>query len=192
MVRPVQPLPLFDRLARFAMPSGMRSARRALIAVLLLPALLGSQSHDRSVDDRLLAAHNRERAELGLPALRWSAGLARGAAEWSRELAASGQLRHSPAATGGSGHGENLWIGTAGRFAPEAMVGGWTREKADFMPGAFPRVSRTGDWADVAHYTQMVWRDTREVGCAIGRGARADVLVCRYAAPGNIVGHAPF
>lgn len=83
-------------------------------------------------------------------------------------------------------------MGTAGRFAPEAMVGAWIEEKAYFTRGTFPRVSRTGQWADVGHYTQMVWRDTSEVGCAVARGRRADVLVCRYARPGNVVGRAPF
>lgn len=164
---------------------------RVLAAVLALPLLLGAQSLGGE-DDRLLAAHNRERAALDLPALRWNARLAEGAAEWAHKLAASGRLQHSPASAGGSGQGENLWMGTAGHFAPEAMVGDWIAEKADFAPGTFPRVSRTGNWADVGHYTQVVWRDTREVGCAIGRGARADVLVCRYAAPGNIMGRAPF
>lgn len=165
---------------------------RVAAAVLALPLLLGTQSHDGGAEERLLAAHNRERTALGLPVLRWSPVLAREAREWSGRLAKSGRLQHAPASAGGSGQGENLWIGTAGRFAPEAMVGDWIAEKADFAPGTFPRVSRTGDWADVGHYTQIVWRDTREVGCAIGRGARADVLVCRYAAPGNIMGRAPF
>lgn len=163
---------------------------RLCAAAMTVPLLLGAQSPDGGLADRLLAAHNRERAALDLPALRWSAALSGDAQDWAERLAATGRLQH--AGNAGSGQGENLWMGTAGRFEPEAMVGSWAAERTHFQPGTFPQVSRTGDWTDVGHYTQMVWRDTRQVGCAIGRGARADVLVCRYAAPGNVVGQKPF
>jgi hypothetical protein len=52
----------------------------------------------------------------------------------------------------------------------EAMVGHWVEEKAHFTRGTFPRVSRTGAWTDVGHYTQIVWRDTSE-SAAPSRGA---------------------
>lgn len=170
----------------------VRPGRRHRIcaAFFALPLLLGAQSTDGHVEQRLLAAHNRERAALDLPPLRWSGRLTQDATRWADRLAAGNRLQHETG--GGSGQGENLWAGTAGRYAPEAMVGAWSAEKAQFTPGVFPQVSRTGNWADVGHYTQMVWRDTREVGCAIGRGAAMDVLVCRYAAPGNVRGRSPF
>ena len=169
----------------------------ACAAVLSLSTLMGAQSHEGAVEQRLLAAHNRERAALDVPALRWSADLARGAAQWSQHLASANRMQHADGGAGGSGQGEsgqgeNIWMGTAGRFAPESMVGAWLEEKAHFTRGTFPRVSRTGSWADVGHYTQMVWRDTSAVGCAVARGRQADVLVCRYAKPGNVVGHVPF
>lgn len=160
-------------------------------AALLLSALVGAQSPDGATAERLLAAHNRERAALDLPALRWNAELARGAAQWSQQLVSANRLQHAGGA-GGSGQGENIWMGTAGRFAPERMVGSWLEEKAHFTLGTFPQVSRTGRWVDVGHYTQMVWRDTSEVGCAVARGRQTDVLVCRYATPGNVVGRVPF
>lgn len=193
MLRPMQPPNAYSRPPQpaFGLSVWARMGRVAAAAVVL-PMLLGAQSHVGSADSRLLDAHNRERAALGLPALRWNSQLAQGAAQWSQKLAAANRMEHSPTAVGGSGHGENLWMGTAGHFAPEAMVGSWIAEKADFTRGTFPKVSRTGSWTDVGHYTQMVWRDTREVGCAIGRGTKADVLVCRYSAPGNIMGRAPF
>ena len=58
-------------------------------------------------------------------------------------------------------------MGTRGAFSPEQMVGNWIAEKAHYRHGQFPYVSRTGNWADVAHYTQVVWRGTTHVGCAI-------------------------
>lgn len=154
------------------------------------PLLIGAQSLQGNLEERLLAAHNRERATAGVSALHWDARLAASASHWAARVAVHGQLVHEPGAAG-SGHGENLWIGTVGHFGPEAMVHQWTEEKANFVPGSFPFVSRTGRWEDVGHYPQMIWRDTRRVGCAIRSGPAWDVLVCRYSLPGNVAGEAP-
>lgn len=60
-------------------------------------------------------------------------------------------------------------MGTAGYFPPEAMIRAFVEEKRHYRHAAFPHVSRTGSWQDVGHYTQVVWRDTREVGCGSAR-----------------------
>ena len=57
-----------------------------------------------------------------------------------------------------------------------------------FKPGTFPEITRTKKWEDVAHYTQIIWPDTREVGCALATVNGRDALVCRYSPPGNIFG----
>ncbi|MCY7280165.1 MAG: CAP domain-containing protein, partial [Sphingomonas bacterium] len=86
------------------------------------------------------------------------------------------------------GQGENLWIGTRGAFRLQSMVGSWASERSTFRPGRFPATSRTGHWADVGHYSQMVWPTTSRLGCALGSSARWEVLVCRYSPPGNVDG----
>ena len=83
-------------------------------------------------------------------------------------------------------------MGQDGRFRPEEMVAAWTDEKRLFFPGAFPNVSRSGNWADVAHYTQIIWRDTSEVGCAMAHSSFREVWVCQYSPPGNVVGQRPY
>jgi hypothetical protein len=79
-------------------------------------------------------------------------------------------------------------MGTRGAFPAEQMVASWSGERRQFRRGTFPSVSRTGNWADVGHYSQMIWPTTTRVGCAIASSARLDVLVCRYAPAGNIDG----
>lgn len=137
-----------------------------------------------SLPARLLERHNQMRARAGVPLLAWHQGLAQNAAAWAQQLARSGRLQHA----GLTDQGENLWMGTAGRFAPEAMVDSWIQEGADYKPGRFPDVSRSGNWMNVGHFTQVIWWRTTHVGCAVASNNRSDVLVCRYGPPGNMQG----
>lgn len=136
---------------------------------------------------RLLTLHNTERASLGLAGLTWNATLAAHARSYAQDLARRGAFEHSPAASR-PGEGENLWKGTAGAYTLEEMIGHFLGEKSDFKPGVFPEVTRSGPWEGVAHYTQIIWPTTREVGCALARNGNTDWLVCRYAPLGNVVG----
>ena len=136
--------------------------------------------------ERLLAAHNRERALVGAQPLQWDAQLAASAASYGPTLASMKRLVHSPRETR-PGQRENLAMGWHGTMSPEQLVDLWSREKLLLRPGLFPAVSRTGQWEDVAHYTQMVWPTTTHVGCAIF-AADWDYLICRYSPPGNLDG----
>ena len=119
------------------------------------------------------------------------AGFAADARAWADTLGRTGRFEHAPRKRGAP-QGENLWAGTRGYYSPEAMVGLWIAEKRNFRPGRFPNNSRTGRVADVGHYTQLMWRSSQQVGCAVATGAAEDVLVCRYSTPGNILGQTPF
>ena len=130
-----------------------------------------------AIAERLLAAHNRERVLVGAPALQWDAQLAANAASYGPTLASLKRLIHSPRETR-PGQRENLAMGWHGTMLPEQLVDLWSREKLLLQPGLFPAVSRTGQWEDVAHYTQMVWPTTTHVGCAIF-ASDWDYLMCR-------------
>jgi hypothetical protein len=150
------------------------------------PASAARQDLGR-LDARLVAAHNRERAAIGVPALSWDPSLAAAAAAYGPTLERRGDLVHSEPATR-PGQGENLWMGTRGAYSLEEMVGNWAEEKRLFRPGVFPNVSTSGHWSDVGHYTQMIWPATTRLGCALRQTSRFDFLVCRYAPAGNVVG----
>ena len=169
--------------------------RRIATAVALVfasPALQGGVGARQNLEERILAAHNRERDAVGAPALQWDQNLARSAQEWARFLARTGRFEHSPEDPWYSEpQGENLWGGTVGYYQPESMVGLWAAEKRDYKPGVFPDNSRSGQVGNVSHYTQLVWARTGTVGCALVTGRREDVLVCRYAQAGNVLGEKP-
>ena len=129
----------------------------------------------------LLAAHNQYRARLGLPPLHWSSRLAEKAQRWAEHLAAIGQLVHS-------GSGQNLAMASAGSESLTQLVQLWGNEQTNFTDGVFPNISTTGNWMDVGHYSQMVWRATTEAGCGFAENDGRDVLVCDYSPPGNVMG----
>jgi hypothetical protein len=158
---------------------------------LATPIVMGSAIPPLSFDQRILAAHNTERLELGLQPLSWNNALAESAQLWADHLASSGRFEHAPD-NARNPEGENLWAGTRGYYSPEAMVEAWAREKKFYRPGLFPNNSSTGDVEDVGHYTQMVWRATTQVGCAHATSTAEDILVCRYAEAGNYIGETPF
>ena len=165
----------------------------AAALALAAPFMMGTTGRLTSLDARLLAAHNRERDASGLPPMQWDSDLAVDAAAWGQQLAARGDLEHEDDDPYSEDpEGENLWLGTAGAYTPEEMVGMWIDEKKDFTPGIFPNNSRTGKFEDVGHYTQLMWRATGKVGCALAPGKPYEVLVCRYREAGNVEGERPF
>lgn len=135
-----------------------------------------------------LDVHNRARAAVGVAPLVWDDTLAAHAAAYARVLAETGVMRHADQPQGGAHEGENLFSGTAGAYRYDEMVALWVDERRQFVNRPTPDFSTTGRWQDVAHYTQIVWRGTARVGCALATGQRDDFLVCRYAPAGNVVG----
>jgi hypothetical protein len=144
------------------------------------PVLTGATG---AVAAQILAAHNYERALVGAPPLVWDQELADHAASYGPVLGRLGDLRHSPRETR-PGERENLAMAWHGTMTPAAIVGLWADEKKLMQPGLFPEVSRSGNWEDVGHYTQMVWPSTTHVGCAI-YSTNWDYMICRYTPPGN-------
>lgn len=164
----------------------------AFAALAVSPIMLGSVSRNHDFAARLLTAHNRERAAAGIPALEWNDQLTASAEKWADHLGKTGAFEHSPDEPGRPIEGENLWAGTRGYYTPEAMVGLWVAEKGDFKPGLFPANSRTGNVEHVGHYTQLMWRRSTAVGCAVAQSRDEDVLVCRYSSAGNVTGERPY
>ena len=138
-------------------------------------------------------AHNRARAavEPAAPAplqkLRWDCDLRATAQRWADRC----EFKHSHGATG-----ENLFAGTADHYEPSAVVEDWVSEKKDY------RLAGNSCSGVCGHYTQVVWANTRRVGCAMqtctshspfGASYGAwQLWVCEYDPPGNYVGQRPY
>jgi pathogenesis-related protein 1 len=122
------------------------------------------------------------RTALNLPPLRWSDKLAEIAQKWADRLAARNEFIHRPKSI----YGENMFKIVGVPTSPGRVVKEWAAEAADY------------DYASnlckgvCGHYTQIVWRDTKEVGCGIARKGRNEIWVCDYNPPGNWVGKRPY
>lgn len=138
-------------------------------------------------------AHNAARRDRGLPELVWDDELAAVAAGW----AAACDWRHNP---NRQGYGENL-AGAVGRAlsGPEATAL-WLEEEACYNYAADSCHPEDCAGAACGHYTQVVWRATRRIGCAEnhcqsgfpGGSGAWHYVVCNYDPPGNIIGQRPY
>lgn len=140
---------------------------------------------DALLQQTTLRIHNAARAKFGVPPIRWSDSLAQGAMAHAQHMAATGIYGHDQTPGRRKVAGENLWRGQRGTFSYDIMMDLMVEEVRYFRPGVFPDNSTTGVWEAVAHYTQVVWPTTTEVGCALASSATMDYFVCRYAPKGN-------
>ncbi len=139
---------------------------------------------------QLLTSHNRARAEVGLAPLAWSNALAVYAQKWADHIAStSGLMEHRPhSGRWKQEHGENLFMGTAGYYGVADAVMAWEKEKIEYDGGAVDRYNVHA----CGHYTQLIWRNTKRIGCAKVRCAGDVIVVCNYDPPGNVLGQTPY
>ncbi|CAI5473705.1 unnamed protein product [Closterium sp. Yama58-4] len=137
--------------------------------------------------------HNAARAAVGAIPLVWNATLATRAQAWATALTNSTYncgLSHG----GNSGEGQNLSGASPSGWASDAAAVSWWVGEGDLYSYAvFSGGCSTGNWADCGHYTQVIWNNTRTVGCAKAScGTSADVWACHYYPPGNYGGQLPY
>lgn len=162
--------------------------RHAIWLIALCCAATGSAQENpaspaaESFARAMLAGHNNVRSELGLPPLVWSDRLAAFAAEWANNLLATNEFFHRP----NNRFGENLFMITGTWATPGEVIRAWAGEARDYNYTANSCRSMCG------HYTQMVWKTTKSVGCAVARAPRHEVWACNYDPPGNWVGQRPW
>jgi hypothetical protein len=179
----------------------MRGALTALALSLPVAALAAPQHvTERWADPRprprgetllratMISAHNDARRQYGVGPLVWDEALAREARGYAEVLARTNRFEHDAQRGRNPRQGENLWMGTRTAYSYADMIGHLVGERRYFRPGRFPEVSRTGDWSQVGHYTQIVWPTSQRVGCATASNRANDYLVCRYWPAGNVVG----
>lgn len=146
----------------------------------------------------MVAAHNKWRAKDGVSEkLSYSQDLAESAQHWADSLKHTNhcRMRHSRGQ-----YGENIFWASAlswsdGRkelqnVTSDEVVDDWVSEKADYDYNNNSCI--LGKMC--GHYTQVVWRTTRMVGCAMAvcEDTLDQIWVCQYYPAGNWVGKMPY
>lgn len=176
-------------------------AAQLLLGLALIAGQANAENNlEGSQQREAVAAHDRWRAEVGLDGVKWSGALGTAAQTWANHLAQTNacNMRHATRDILGN-TGENLyWAGPVrwsdGRrelqkVSPNKVVGAWGSERDDYDSGSH----RCTPGKVCGHYTQMVWKESREIGCAMAQCPDlSQVWVCRYSPAGNIVGRPPY
>ena len=170
---------------------------KRLFLLYLIPTL-PAQAADFDMTE-MVAAHNQWRAKVGTPPLSYSSELAASSQRWADHLKTQNQCRMQHSKPYGK-YGENLYWASAIRwsdgkrqvqqFSPQKVVDAWGNEVKDYD---YARNTCTSGKM-CGHYTQVVWKNTSRVGCAVAvcEDSSEQVWVCQYQAPGNWVGEKPY
>lgn len=181
-----------------SLPSRTRATRCVWLVPILTLLLCATTSAAPTVQVApMLEAHNKVRSQHGVPPLSWSPSLAKEAGTWADHLMKENgcKMQHAK----GGGEGENLHWASAvvwsdGRrdvqsVTPAQVVGSWASEEADYD---YAR-NRCRRGKVCGHYTQIVWKTSTHVGCAVRTCSdKSQIWVCRYLPPGNWVGVKPY
>ncbi|KAK0065829.1 Golgi-associated plant pathogenesis-related protein 1 [Biomphalaria pfeifferi] len=147
----------------------------------------GIISYQEFADD-VVRIHNDYRKKHRAYALRLNDDLCAMTQQWADKLAVSEDLAHSENKYKGSRVGENIamkWASNKAIYKPQEVCDTWYSEVRKFNFGAEP----TGPIETAGHFTQMVWRNSTEIG--VGRSQARDgrsIVVVSYFPPGNVAG----
>ncbi len=168
-------------------PPAMTTPETPAVPTVTVPAEIGSRLSADEVST-LLALHNQTRADVGVAGVTWSSDVATYMQGWLDKLAAgSCSLQHNPDRIARK-YGENLFIGTKGFFGVGDAAKAWAKEKQYYHGESIS----SENFAKFGHYTQMVWRNSTEVGCAKVTCGNNVIVGCDYSPAGNYQNQKPY
>lgn len=168
------------------------------VAVELTSAAAVNMCRDLSTSEKneIVDAHNDFRRNVipkaaNMRKMEWSKCLANVAA---RYLKSCPGLRHNPNRSGKCIDrryvGENLYWHSRGIGNLTRAISLFNQEKNDYNY----YTSSCTSGKQCGHYTQVVWADTNEIGCAVCKRCdrSGEILLCNYGPGGNYRGQKPY
>ncbi|GLT29033.1 hypothetical protein SLA2020_048470 [Shorea laevis] len=137
---------------------------------------------------QFLFTHNMVRAAKWEFPLLWDFQLEKYARWWAGQRKADCKLQHSFPENDFK-LGENIFWGSGSDWKPGDAVSAWADEEKyyDYVTNSCKEGQMCG------HYTQIVWKNTRRIGCARVVCDGGDVfMTCNYDPPGNYIGERPY
>jgi len=137
-----------------------------------------------SFKDQCVKWHNDYRDLHQVDGVTWNDTLAKGAEDWAKYLAENNLFKHASNIK----PGENLYLSSHIPTEPcTAATKAFYEEVKDYD------FNKPGFSMQTGHFTQVVWKNTKEIGAA--SATRQDgkfVVVIRYFPGGNYLGEQPF
>lgn len=165
----------------------MKILTRIGIGILLI-LLFGTVIAVADDQQTILSTHNNLRQKVGVLPLTWSPTLATQAKSYAETLKALDPPDPMPHKVAG----ENLaW--TRPNLDWNYAMSSWVKEADNYKYEKFSTGLTNGKIT--GHYTQMIWANTKQVGCGVSSGPSKSgkyFYVCRYSPPGNIGGEFPY
>lgn len=135
-----------------------------------------------------LLLHNAVRAKVGAEPLTWNTTLEDYAKNYSQVRSGDCALIHSMGP-----YGENIYWGEGdGAVDAAGAMKCWVDDEIDHYDH-HSNLCLHG--VDCRHYTQIVWKDTKQVGCGMAKCAKCEnkvFITCSYCPQGNWRGQRPY
>ncbi|WOH06910.1 hypothetical protein DCAR_0626339 [Daucus carota subsp. sativus] len=156
---------------------------------LILSATVNAEAkkhrQNRMKVQQFLGPQNAARYALRMSPLKWDPKLARYAQRYANQRRKDCALKHSNGI-----YGENIFWGSGKGWSPVQAATAWVEERKWYDHNS----NSCGLGQECGHYTQVVWRTTRRVGCAKVNcsGGKGVFMTCNYYPPGNYIGERPY
>ena len=130
---------------------------------------------------QILSRHNTYRKQHQVGNLVRNSEIEKIAQKYSEQLAASGEFKHSSNKFNGNSLGENLYKNYGTTVDGNGAVDLWYNEVAKYD------YKNPGFSMETGHYTQLVWKGSKNLGCGIACG-KGCIVTCNYYPAGNYLG----
>ncbi|MFC6267111.1 CAP family protein [Frigoriflavimonas asaccharolytica] len=164
------------------------------VFIFLLMTINAQQNPAINVEEKLstiqkeaLEFHNNTRKDLGIPPLSWSSEISEYSQEWANYIAKNGcELTHrTPNTQNGKNYGENIGWSSDPSYNLIDASKAWHSEIQFFKNETL----NDNNWYKAGHYSQMVWRNTTQMGMGIAKCSNGSIIVvANYNPPGNYMG----
>ncbi|XP_068460597.1 Golgi-associated plant pathogenesis-related protein 1-like isoform X2 [Clinocottus analis] len=133
---------------------------------------------DESFQKEFLETHNAYRMKHNTPPMTLSSELTAAAQKWADHLLAICALQHSD-----TKDGENIYNKSSSapiKLTGKEAVDSWYGEIKDY------KWSSPGFSSNTGHFTQVVWKDSTELGVGLATDGKKVFVVGQYRAAGNM------
>ena len=131
----------------------------------------------------LINTHNKLRIKHGLPFLTQDKQLEKFAQDTANNSLISGTLKVGENFRDGKFYGQNLYLGTGNPHTGKYVAEYWYSEIDNYSFST----GKTINGGPIGHFTQMVWKSTKKLGCGVGQKTETSYkVVCHYLPKGNI------